>query len=196
MMSQPDPRFPPGYEHAAAQAVGQVQQDPGVDAGESLSQMQVDRPVPLPAEDQMDAVMAEFKAMTERLRKLESDAAATRQQYAAAVAALGPPEVAVYGKAIADKLVSFRNANPDLGTHFDAVIEKARPVATAAQAVLDGTGHVEDVTRDLQAVVEAVDRFITRTHPRTAAKPLDFSALASDLEYVMAAAEKLAALTP
>lgn len=184
----------PTFEEAAAQAVGQVQQDAGVDAGESLAQMSVERPEPLPAEADMDRLMAEFKTMTERLQSLEADAASTKRQYAAKIAALGPPEVAVYGEAIFDKLVSFKNAHPDLPGHFDAVIEKARPLAEASKALIAGTGNVSDVTRDLQAVIDAVDRFITKTHPRLANKPVDFSALASDLEYAVAAAEKLAAV--
>lgn len=182
------------YDEAAAQAAEAVQQ-PGLVPESAVSELaHTDRPAPLPAEAANDALMAEFKVMSERLAKMESELATTKQGYAAAVAALGPPEIAVYARGIFDKLVSFRNAHPDLPGHFDAVIEKARPLADAATAVIDGDqSKVPDLARDLDGVAAAVERFATRTHPRLANKPLDFSALLSDVEYAQEAADKLAA---
>jgi hypothetical protein len=181
-------------EATAAQAVA-PEQAAGADAGPQLAQMSIDRPAPLPAELENDKLMAEFKAMSERLNAMEAELGATKAGYAAAVAKLGPPEVAVYGRAILDKLVSYRNAHPDLPPgHFDRVIEAARPLADASQQVIDGTGHVSDVTGGLTNVIDAVERFVTRTHPRTSGKPIDFSALLSDLEYAAEAAAKIAAV--
>ena len=191
-MSEPEqPKVP--YREAAAEAVGEVVQGPAADAGDSLAQMSTDRAAPLPAEAEHDALMAEFKAMSERIKTLESESAKNRQAYQAAVAALGPPLVAVYGRAIFDKLVSFRNAHPDLGGHFNSVIDAARPLGLASQAVLDGGGDVSVVLRDGGDVIDAVDRFITKTHQRVSGKPIDFSALASDLEYFVAEAGKIPA---
>ena len=138
--------------------------------------------------------MAEFRRMSERLASMESELATTRKGYAAAVAALGPPEVAVYARGIFDKLVSFRNAHPDLPNHFDSVIEKARPLADVATAVIEGDqSKVPDLARDADNVAAAVDRFATRTHGRLSNKPLDFSALLSDVEYLQEAVAKLPA---
>lgn len=182
------------YREAAAQAVGEVQQDPGADAGSSVLAGLLTAPAdPLPAEAEHDALMAEFKAMSERLQALEAESKQHRQAYQAAVAALGPPPVAVYGRAIFDKLISFRNAHADLPGHFNAVIDAARTLGVASQEVLDGGGDVTAVLRDGKDVVDAVDRFITRTHPRLSGKPIDFSALASDLEYFTAEAGKIPA---
>ena len=192
-MSEPEqPQVP--YREAAAQAITEVQQGPAADAGDSLAQMSTDRAEPLPAEAEHDALMAEFKAMSERLQALEAESKQHRQAYQAAVASLGPPLVAVYGRAIFDKLISFRNAHPDLPAgHFDRVIDAARVLGTASQAVLDGGGDVQAVLRDGGEVVDAVDRFITKTHQRVSGKPIDFSALASDLEYFTAEAGKIPA---
>lgn len=193
MSETEQPKVP--YREAAAEAVGEVQQNVETDAGTAvLSSLLTSPAEPLPAEAEHDALMAEFKAMSERLQALEADAKQSRQAYHAAVAALGPPLVAVYGRAIFDKLVSFRNAHPDLPPgHFDRVIDAARTLGTASQAVLDGGGDVASVIRDGADVVDAVDRFITKTHQRVSGKPIDFSALASDLEYFTAEAGKIPA---
>lgn len=183
------------YDDAAAQAAAAVQQPDLVPPSAVNELAHADRPAPLPAEADQDALMAEFKRMSERLASMENELASTRKGYAAAVAALGPPEIAVYVKGIYDKLVSFRNAHPDLQGHFDGVIEKARPLADAAQAVIEGDqSKVPDLARDLDDVAAAVERFATRTHGRLSNKPLDFSALLSDVEYAVEAAAKLAAV--
>ena len=158
------------------------------DAGESLGRMSTDKPNPLPNEAAMDAQMAEMKAQLEQMRQ-EVDSA--KAQYASAVAALGPPEVATYGKAIYDKLVSFRNAHPDLPGHFDEQIAAAKPLADASQAVIDGTGDVSAVLDAYPAVVKSVGRFITKGQ-RSVSKPLDFSALSDDLDLVEVSAAKVA----
>lgn len=181
------------YEQAAAQAVGQVQTD-APDAGQALSQMSAERPEPLPHETEMDRLMAQFKAMSERIQQMEAELGQTKAGYAAAIAKLGPPEVATYGKAIFDKLVSFRDAHPDLPGHFSQVIETARPLGETSKAVIDGdTKQVPQIIRDGKQVIDAVDRFITKTHPRLSGKPIDFSALAADLEMFIEAAAKIAA---
>jgi hypothetical protein len=181
-------------EQAEAEVAGQLGQaaaEAGVqaDAGPQLAQLSAEKGDPLPAEAEHDRLMAEFKAMSERLQALEAEAGKNRSDYQAAIAKLGPPEVAVYGQAVHDKLVSLRNAHPDAPAgHFDAVIQAAAPLAEASRAVIDGRGHVSDVTGQVGDVVDAVDRFVTRTHRRKWGKPIDFSALESDLEYLTDAA--------
>jgi hypothetical protein len=177
------------YDEAAAQAVGQVQTE-GPDAGESLAAMSTDRPERLPAEDEHDRLMAEFKAMSERMQAMEAELAGAKSGYAAAVAALGPPEVAVYGAAISAKLESFKAANPDVPPgHFDQVIAAVGPLAASSAEVIGGGGDVDTVKGHVPDAVAAVEKFIGKTHPRMSGKPLDFSALEADLEYAQAAAE-------
>lgn len=177
------------YEQAAAQAVGQVQET-GPDAGESLAAMSTDRPERLPAEDDQDRLMAEMRAMSERMQAMEAELGQAKSGYAAAVAKLGPPEVATYGAAIRAKLVSLRDAHPDVPPgHFDAVLAATGPLAEASAEVIAGGGDVAAVKSEVPDAVAAVERFITKTHPRTSGKPVDFSALESDLELATAAAE-------
>jgi len=181
-MPAKDPKVP--YEAAAAQAVGDVQ---GTAPASEVPQETVagDR---LPYEAEMDRMMAEFKAMSARVAAMETELSTARAGLAAATAALGPPPVATYGKAIYDKLVSHRNANPDLGAHFDRIIEQTRDLANASAGLLAGEGDKATVVELAGPAVAAVDRFITRTHPRVTSKAVDFSALAADLEYLQDAA--------
>lgn len=182
------------YTEAAAAVAEDVDQGPQADAGPQLAQMSATRGDPLPAEAEHDALMAEFKAMSERLATLEAEAGKNKRDYQAAIAKLGPPDVATYGKAIHAKLVSLRNAHPDAPAgHWDEVIAKAAPLAEASQQVIDGAGHVDELTGQVPDVVDAVDRFVTRTHRRKWGKPIDFSALESDLEYARDAADQAAA---
>ena len=179
------------YLEAADQVAADVDQGPQADAGAQLAQMSASRGEPLPAEADHDRLMAEFKAMSERLQALEAETGKNRRDYQAAVAKLGPPDVATYGRAIHDKLVSLRNAHPDAPPgHFDDVIATAAPLAEASRNLIDGQGHVEDVAGQVADVTDAVDRFVTRTHRRKWGKPIDFSALESDLEYARDAAKQ------
>lgn len=197
----PDAKKPPPgdkvpYLEAAAQVAAGVDQGAtmgaAASAGDSLAQMSTAPAEALPHEATMDAMMTEFKAMSERVAAMEKELGQARRGYAAAVAQLGPPEVVTYAKAIYDKLVSFRAAHPDVPAgHFDAVIQTAAPLAEAAQAVIDGTGQAEDVTGQLAPVVDAVTKFLDR-HVRKSGKPIDFSAIRGDLEDATDAAEAMA----
>lgn len=184
------------YDEAAAQVGAAVDQGPAADAGASLSQMDATPAEPLPHEAEMDRMMAEFKAMSERVAAMETELGKARGDYAAAAARLGPPEVAIYAQAIHDKLTSFRAAHPDAPPgHFDAIIAKAAPLGDAARNLISGQPgtHATDITDQLADVVDAVDRFVSRTHRRKWGKPIDFSALEGDLEDATAAAEAISA---
>jgi hypothetical protein len=176
------------YDQAAEDAVRQVQTE-GPDAGESLGKMSTDRPERLPAEDEHDAVMARMRDLQEQLDSMRGELGQAKSGYAAAVAALGPPEVATYGQAIRDKLVSHRDANPDLPAgHFDKVLAAVGPLADASAELAAGEGSTEQVNGMVPDAADAVEAFIRR-HVRTSGKHLDFSALEADLEYARAAAE-------
>jgi hypothetical protein len=187
---------PVPYAEAAAAVAAEVNTGPAADAGPSLGQMDATPAEPLPHEAEMDRMMAEFKAMSERVNAMEQELGKARGDYAAAAAKLGPPEVAIYAQAIYDKLTSFRAAHPDAPPgHFDAVIAKAAPLGQAAADLIAGKGHASDVTGPLADVVDAVDRFVNKTHRRKWGKPIDFSALEGDLEDATAAAEAIAAVS-
>jgi hypothetical protein len=183
------------YAEAAAAVAEAVDQGPAADAGASLGQMSTAPAEPLPHEAEMDRMMAEFRAMSERVQAMEQELGKAKGDYAAAAARLGPPEVALYAQAIHDKLVSMRAAHPDapLG-HFDTVIAKAAPLGEAARNLVSGQpgAHVSDVTDQLGDVIDAVERFAGKTHPRKWGKPIDLSALLADLEDAQAAAEAVA----
>jgi hypothetical protein len=172
--------------------------DPGLvaDAGPALAQMSTEPTDALPHEAEMDRMMSEFKAMSERVAAMEGELSKARGDYAAAAAKLGPPEVAIYAQAIYDKLTSFRAAHPDAPPgHFDAIIAKAAPLGQAAADLIAGKGHASDVTGQLADVVDAVERFTGKTHPRKWGKPIDFSAILGDVEDATAAAEAIAAVS-
>lgn len=165
-----------------------------VDAGAVLGQLDATPAEPLPHEAEMDRMMQEFRVMSERVAAMEADLGKARGDYAAAAAKLGPPEVAIYAQAIYDKLTSFRAAHPDAPPgHFDAVIAKAQPLGQAAADLIAGKGHASDVTGQLADVVDAVERFVGKTHPRKWGKPIDFSAILGDVEDATAAAEAITA---
>jgi hypothetical protein len=176
------------YDQAAAQAVGQVQGD-APDAGESLGRMSTDRPERLPAEDEQDALMAKMRDMQQQIDSMRGEVTSARTDYQAARAALGPPEVATYGQAIRDKLISLRDANPDVPPgHFDAVLRDTAELGQASAELARGEGETSHVSGLVPDAVAAVERHITRSR-RTSGKYLDYSALEADLELAQAAAE-------
>lgn len=157
-----------------------------------------DRPEPLPAEEAMNKAMAEAMAKYAELSSLVArqadELAQVKIAYGHAIAALGPPAISTYAKALLDKLVSYRNAHPDLPPgHFDRVISAVTPLHQAAVKLDNGEGSTKDVAALAQAAADAADRFITREHPRKSTKQIDTSALASDIEYLLDEAAKVAA---
>jgi hypothetical protein len=187
---------PVPYDQAAAAVAAAVDTGPAADAGPSLGQMDATPAEPLPHEAEMDRMMEEFRQMSARVQAMEAELGQARGDYAAAAAKLGPPEVAIYAQAIFDKLTSFRAAHPDAPPgHFDAVIAKAAPLGQAAADLIAGKGHASDVTGQLAEVVDAVERFTGKTHPRKWGKPIDFSAILGDVEDATAAAEAIAAVS-
>lgn len=190
----------PDYGAQAAAAVGAVQvpQVSG-DAGQVLTGIAAtDRAAPLPAEEAMNKAMAEAMAKYAELSSLVArqadELAQVKAAYGSAIAALGPPAIVVYGQALYDKLVSHRNAHPDITPgHFDRVISAVQPLHEAAVKLQNGDGSAKDVAALAQSAADAADRFITREHPRKSTKQIDYSALASDIELLLDEAAKLAA---
>jgi hypothetical protein len=177
------------YRAQAAEAVAPVVQDNPADAGASLGQMSTDRPGALPAEAEHDRLMAEMKAMSERLAGLEAELGGAKAGYAAARAALGPPPAAVYAAALRAKLQSHADANPDLPGVFDEVIAAVTPAAEAAAEVIAGRAEASTLIGPAGDALDAVDRFLARGYRARASKSLDFSALEADAELGRSALE-------
>lgn len=190
---QPDqpqrgPDIPPGYAAQAAQAVGAVQDDAGTDAGVVIDQIrqQVTRDVLLPMEQQINQMMADAKASQDALK---AQIAALQQQLVSTQAQLGPPGVVKYAQAVRDKLVSVAASKQNIGQdHFADVITLGGKLADDAAQV--GTGEAKpDV---LASTVSAIERWLTRTSPRTAGHIEGLPTILADLEYVAEEAAKLA----
>lgn len=199
-MTEPDPRdaeiaqLKAALAEQAAQAVqrdDQVPDTPQVAFAEGANA--ADPAQQLPYEAEMDALMEQFRALSEKVAAQETEIARVRGSYAQAIAALGPPAIVTYGKALRQKLVSFRNAHPDVPPgHFDQVIDAVSAVHDAAVKLEAGDGKPADVASLAAAAADAVDRFTGRTHPRRSGKPIDFSALNSDVEALLDEAAKAA----
>jgi hypothetical protein len=191
-MQQPPPYAPgqaPPVSQAEAQAAaaGQLaaaaEQGPGVDAGESLEQMQQrQREVLLPMEEQIQGMMAAFK---EQQDTMAAQIAALQAQLATAQAAAGPPAVEQYAGGVATLVKAHADANPDLPRDVFApalaAAAKLKEAATAAVTSRD--------TGDLQQIAGDVRKWATTFR----GKHLDMSSLLADLDLLGEAATRLAA---
>ncbi len=152
----------------------------------------------LPNETTMDALMAEFRAMADRMAGLEQELAVTRQSQ---VAGRAPDDLVLYSQNLADWLALHEVQNGDLpGGHFDkpkaaaAALVDASVAATGRDAAGQDTGSKDPARLSgIGDLVATVERFIGKTHPRVGRKYIDFSVVEYDLEMILAAAERLAA---
>jgi hypothetical protein len=191
----PQPARPVSQADAAAQAQeqlaraaadlraeGDVDQDPGVEA---RVREQVTREVLLPMESKIDDLVAKFaaesKTQAAQIRALQAQLSGAQQ-------AAGVPDVQKYADAVRDRLANAAELSGMPGEHWAPVLEQAGKLATAAkQAVQDQDGS------GLEKGMAAVERWITRTHPRTSSQTIEhFPAVLSDLDELATAAERLA----
>ena len=129
----------------------------------------------------MNNLMARFAEQDKLLAGMRDQLNAAQAQANAARAIAGPPELVTYSNGIAAKLQGHKDANPDVPLgHFDDVIATAGKLAGEAAKVADGAGS-PGLVHDL---VTAVERFVTRGHHRKVNKPLDFSAIVSELDAI------------
>ena len=145
----------------------------------------------LPAEEQMDAMMAALKAQSEQIAALTAQIGTMQKQQAEALAASGGPMVTRYAEGARDKIAAHVTANPDAPAgHFDELTGAAGQLVDAAAAIAKdaaaGTGPVEKAAA-------AITRFVSRTHVRQWGKHIDWSAALDDVETVVEEALKLAA---
>jgi len=148
----------------------------------------------LPAETEIEKQMAELRAQSDQMAKLLATQGAAlssmQRQVEEAQAASGGPLAVRYATGVVDKLRALADQWPNhpLGRqHFDPAHEAAAALASATQAVVKGTGPASAV----HDAVAAVERFISRIHPRQGGQPLDWSAIRDDLELAAEEAAKL-----
>lgn len=163
------------YQAAANQAVGQVQADPGTDAGETIEQIKqaAVRAALTDFERQLQATLADAQAQRDDL-KAQIDVLMRQVQSVRAQA--GPPLHHLLADAIATRLASIAAANPDLGNqHFAGVADQAGRLNDAVKG-LDEGGTVAEARR----LGAAVTTWLYRAHPRVSTKRLEGSDILAD----------------
>jgi hypothetical protein len=159
----------PQYQAAAAQAVGAVQSDPGVDAGENIAAMQ---------EQAVRAAMSDYEArLAEMIAESEKQNAAWKQQFdlmarqlASVQQQAGPPVAALLAQSLATRVDSIAKANPDLGAaHFSGVLSQTATLADEVKNLAAGKGDANRV----EQLANGVAAWFTRVHPRMSAKALE-----------------------
>lgn len=174
--------------HARIAAQGATQPSPASEQAATAEQMTERGPM-LPAENAMDQVMAQLKAMSDQLASTQSQLSTLQRQQEEAQAASGGPLVVRYAQAVADKAAALDQSRPDHADgHFSPLHEAAAALVEAAKAAAKDGSNASDVA-DASA---AIERFITRTHPRAGGAQLDFSALRDDAQQAADEAAKLA----
>jgi hypothetical protein len=185
----------------ATQAAAEVAAGRSGDAGAQQATMATAERGPLlPAEQQMDQMMAQVKAMSDQLAAQAGQIEVMQRAEAQRVAESGGPLVLRYAQSVKDHLLAHAIAHPDLGAvtkdgdgyrvagHFAGVIADADRLVATVKDLVDGkssTGPVHDAA-------DAVDRFIERGHRRLTGKHVDFGAAGQALEYVRDEASKAA----
>lgn len=143
----------------------------------------------LPHEDTMNALMKQVQDLSEQMAWMQEQRARERQ---AAIAAMGEPILERYARGLRDKLKAHADANPGLGPdHLRQVIADADELLKQASlAIARGANDLGAV----HSAASRVDRFLSKTHVRTAAahlRHIDLSSVAYDLEMVVEEAARL-----
>lgn len=148
----------------------------------------------LPHELQVEQEFARLRAQNEdmmaRLAAMERERRLERQAH---IAALGEPILERYAAGVRDKMRTHAVMHPALGhAHFGRALEASSALYEEAHRAIQSGGN------DLAGVVQRakeVERFVTRTHPRTVpgnAHHVDFSSVLYDLELMLEEAARLA----
>ena len=172
-------------EHQAATVPNPAEQ------ADQVAQQMTDRGPALPAEAEYDGLMAMLKKQAEQIEALTGRVGTLQKAAEDRNVADGGPPVIRYAQAVADRLAATAAAHPDLGkAHF------AEPLAAAEELVSGAT----DLHRNgggsgpVWTAADRLERWLTRTHPRTSGKHVEtFAAVADDLESVRDEALKAAA---
>ena len=162
---------------------------PAADAAAATAQMTQRGPA-LPAETEMDRVMALLKAQSDQIASLVQQVGVMQKQADEATAAAGGPPVIRYAQGAADKLAALQAAHPDLGKdHFAVPLAAADELVNAAVGLSKNGG----ASTDVETAVGRLERWLTKTHWRTGRKFIDFSAVLDDVATAAEEAIKLAA---
>lgn len=164
---------------------------PAADARTAAAAMAAaERGPELPAESEMDKLMAAFKAQSDQLASLMQRVDVLQKMATERDAELGGPPVVRYAQGAADKIEALVAAHPDLGKdHFAAPRAAAKTLVDVATELATNGGPSAPV----ESKVAELERWIGRTHWRTGRKFIDFSAIADDLATAVEEAIKLAA---
>jgi hypothetical protein len=174
-------------EQAARHAANAA--SPAADQAATAAQM-TERGPALPAEEQMDKLMAALAAQADQIAALTAQVGVMQKQNDEQQEAVGGPPVIRYAKAVLEKVNATAVAHPDLGPdHFAEPKDAAQALVDAATA-LNKTGGA---TTDVESAATRLDRWFTRTHWRTGKKFIDFSAVVDDVATAVDEALKLAA---
>lgn len=164
---------------------------PAADSRAAAAQMaSAERGPELPAESEMDQVMAIIKAQSAQMAALMQRVDVLQRQATERDAELGGPPVVRYAQGAADKIEALVAAHPDLGKdHFAAPRAAAKTLVSAATTLATDGGPSAPV----ESAVATLERWFGRTHWRTGRKFIDFSAIGDDLATAAEEAIKLAA---
>jgi hypothetical protein len=167
---------------AELRAAGQADQDPQIEA---RIREQVTREVLLPMESKVDQLINDFAA---RSATQDAQIKALQAQLSGAQQAAGVPDPVKYADAVRDRLQNAADLSGMDKAHWAPVLKMAGDLSDAArQAVQDQDGS------GLDKGMAAVERWITRTHPRASNQRIEhFPAVLSDLEELRDSAERLA----
>lgn len=166
---------------------------PAEDAAPVQAQMETGQRGPLlPAEEQMDAMMAQLKAQSDQLAAVQAQMLAMGRQIEEAQAAQGGPLTVRYAQGAADKITALAAAhsnNPLGAAHWHHVAKSAEQLVEAATGVSKGAGPLQ-LVRDAATDIE---RFAARGHARQGGRHVDWSAILDDVELAVTEAVKLVA---
>jgi hypothetical protein len=167
----------PGYQAAAAQAVGDVvQPDTGTDAGETIAQMQ-DAAVRAAMSDYEAKLAAMMKAADEQSATFAKQFDLMQRQLATVRQQAGPPVAGLLADSLATRIQTLAQTHPDLGAaHFSGVLSQAQTLAEEVKALAAGNGDAHRV----EQLANGIGAWFTRVHPKMSAKFLEGSHAALD----------------
>lgn len=163
------PADDPAYQAAAAQAVGQVQADPGTDAGENIKAMQ-DQAVRAAMSDYEQKLAAMMQAAESQQAQWAKQFDLMQRQLASVQQQAGPPAAVLLAQSLATRVDSIAKQHPDLGAaHFTGVLSQAQTLASEVSDLAGGKGDAGRV----EQLANGVASWFTRVHPRASGKVLE-----------------------
>lgn len=177
----PPGAIPPGYRAQAEQAVGDVQADPGTDAGETIEQIKAGavRAALGQFEQELAATLAKARDdFSAQQSTMEAEIARLTRALATVRSQAGPPEAQQLADALAVRVKSIAVANPDLGTvHFAGLISQGEQLAEHVKALAEGQSTDPAAAT---TVAHGMAQWFARVHPRISGKLLEGAGVAMD----------------